>query len=56
MSDTILAFLISLGIAAMGVFWIVLSAYAAASVIYIAIGVPTIIVGLISFFAEVRQT
>jgi hypothetical protein len=28
----------------------------AASVIYIAIGLPTIVVGLNSFFAELRQT
>jgi len=31
-------------------------AHSAASVIDIAIGVPTIVVGLISFFGELRQT
>jgi hypothetical protein len=56
MSDKILAYLVSLGIIGSGVFWIVTSAHSAASVIYIAIGVPIIVVGLISFFAELHQT
>jgi apolipoprotein N-acyltransferase len=56
MSDTVLAYLISLGIVGSGVFWIVTSAHSAASVIDIAIGVPTIVVGLISFFTELRRT
>jgi apolipoprotein N-acyltransferase len=56
MNDKILAYLISLGIMGSGIFWIVMSAHSAASVIYIAIGIPTIVVGLISFFAELRQT
>ena len=56
MSDTVLAYLISLGIVGSGVFWIVTSAHSAASVIDIAIGVPTIVVGLLSLFGELRQT
>jgi hypothetical protein len=56
MSDKILAYLISLGIIGSGVFWIAMSAHSAASVIYIAIGIPTIVVGLLSFFGELRQT
>jgi hypothetical protein len=56
MSDKILAYFISLGIMGSGVFWIVMSAYSAAPVIYIAIGVPTIVVGVISLLGELRQT
>jgi hypothetical protein len=53
MSDTILAYLISLVIIASGVFWIVMAANSAV-VLYIGIGVPTVVVGLISFFTELR--
>jgi hypothetical protein len=56
MSDTILAYFVSLVILASGVFWIVMAAYSAASVVYIAIGVPTVVVGLVSFFTELRET
>ena len=56
MSDKILAYLISLGIIGSGVFWIIMNAHSADAVIYIAIGVPTIVVGLLSLFGELRQT
>jgi hypothetical protein len=56
MIDTISAYLVSLVIIASGVFWIVMAANSAASVLYIAIGVPTVVVGLINFFAELRFT
>jgi hypothetical protein len=55
MSDAILAYLVSLGIIGGGVFWIVMGA-SAASTVCIAIGIPTIVVGLLSFFAELRET
>jgi hypothetical protein len=53
MSDTLLAYLVSLG---SGIFWIVMDAYSAASVLYFAIGVPTIVVELLSLLTELRQT
>jgi hypothetical protein len=52
MSDTLLAYLISLGIIGAGVVWIVAGVYPATSVICIVVGVPTIVVGLLSFFTE----
>jgi hypothetical protein len=55
MSDTMLAYLISLGIIIIGVLWIVASGLSAASALYIAIGFPTIVVGLVSLLAERRN-
>ena len=52
MSDTALAYLISLGILGFGVVWLVASAHSAAPALYIGIGIPTSVVGLISFFTE----
>ena len=47
MSDTITAYLVSLGIIGAGVTWI-----NAGTALCIAIGIPTITVGLIGLFAE----
>jgi hypothetical protein len=52
MRDTLLAYLISLGIIGAGVVWIVAGVYPATSAICIVVGVPTIVVGLLSFFTE----
>ena len=54
MRDTLLAYLISFGIIA-GVVWIVAGIYPATSAICIVVGVPTIVVGLLSFFTELRN-
>jgi hypothetical protein len=55
MSDTLLAYLISLGIIVAGVVWIVAGVYPTTSAICIVVGVPTIVVGLLSFFTELRN-
>jgi hypothetical protein len=55
MSDTILAYLISLGILGAGAIWIVSAAYLTPAALYVAVGVPTTVVGLVSFFAELRN-
>jgi uncharacterized membrane protein HdeD (DUF308 family) len=55
MIDTVLAYLISLGIIAAGIIWIVAGTNPATSVLYITIGVLTIAVGLISLLAELRH-
>jgi hypothetical protein len=55
MSHTALAYLISLGILGAGVIWIVASAHSAAPALCITIGIPTMVVGLISLFAERRN-
>ena len=55
MSGTLLAYLISLGIIGAGVVWIVAGVYPATSAICIVVGVPTIVVGLLSFFTELRN-
>jgi hypothetical protein len=55
MRDTALAYFISLGILGSGIIWIVASAHSVAPALRIAIGVPTIVVGLISLFAELRN-
>jgi hypothetical protein len=52
MNDTILAYLVSLAIIAIGMF--VITALSAASVVYISIGVPTFVVGLLSLLGELR--
>jgi hypothetical protein len=55
MSDRMLAYLVSVGIVMAGALWIVASGHSAASALYIAIGIPTIVVGLVSLFAEWRN-
>lgn len=55
MTDTILAYLISLGIIGTGVVWILLGVNSATSAIWIAIGIVTIAVGLISLLTEFRN-
>jgi hypothetical protein len=55
MSDTILAYLVSLGIIGAGVVWIVVATNSATSALGIGIGVLTIAVGLISFLTELRH-
>ncbi len=55
MSDTALAYLISLGIIGSGVIWIVASTHSAVPALCIGIGIPTIVVGLISLIAEWRN-
>jgi hypothetical protein len=52
-SDTILAYLISIGIIGAGVIWIV-AGHSAPSALGVIIGVLTIVVGLLSFFGELR--
>jgi hypothetical protein len=51
MWDTVFAYLISLGIIGAGVVWIV-AGHWAPSAFGVIIGVPTIVVGLLSFFGE----
>jgi len=53
MWDTVFAYLISLGIIGAGVIWIV-AGHSAPSAFGFIIGVPTIVVGLVSFFGELR--
>jgi len=55
MNRTALAYLISLAIVAFGVIWIVAGMNSATSAIWIAIGVLTIAVGLISLLTELRN-
>jgi hypothetical protein len=56
MSDTVLAYLVSLGIIGTGIAWIVAGAYySTTSEVCIAIGVVTIAVGWISFVNEHRR-
>jgi hypothetical protein len=55
MNNRVLAYLVSLGIIAAGVIWIVTGTYSATSELCIAIGVLTIVVGWISFVIEVRN-
>ena len=55
MIETVLAYLISLGIIGAGVIWIVAGTNPATSVVCIAIGVLTIAVGSISLLTELRQ-
>jgi hypothetical protein len=50
MSDTTTAYIVSLGIIGAGVIWI-----NAGTALCIAIGIPTITVGLISLLAELRN-
>jgi hypothetical protein len=54
MIDTILAYLISLGIIGAGVVWVV-AGTSPATVLFITVGVLTIAVGLISLLTELRQ-
>jgi len=54
MIDTVLAYLISLGIIGAGVIWIVAGMSSATSVLCTTVGVPTIAVGLISLLTEFR--
>jgi hypothetical protein len=55
MSDTILGYLVSLGIIFAGVVWIVAGTISTASDLCIAIGMVTIAVGWISFMVEFRN-
>jgi hypothetical protein len=55
MSDTVLAYLVSLGIIFAGVVWIVAGTIWTASNLCIAIGLVTIAVGLTSFMVEFRN-
>jgi hypothetical protein len=55
MSDKMLAYLVSVVIIMTGAIWIVASGHSAASALYIAIGIPTIVVGLASLFGEWRN-
>jgi hypothetical protein len=54
-SDTLLAYLISLGIIGAGVIWIVAGTISTTSALCIAMGVVTIAVGWISFMVEFRN-
>jgi hypothetical protein len=55
MNDVILAYLVSLGIIGTGVIWIVASTNSTTSVFWIALGVLTVAVGLISLLTEFRN-
>jgi hypothetical protein len=55
MSDTILGYLVSVGIIGAGVVWIFAGTIWTASDLCIAIGVVTIAVGSISFLVEFRN-
>jgi hypothetical protein len=55
MSDTALAYFISLGIIGIGIGWIAAGANSAMSAIWITIGALTIAVGLISLVTELRN-
>jgi hypothetical protein len=55
MSDTILGYLVSLGIILAGVVWIIAGTIYTASDLCIAIGMATIAVGWISFMVEFRN-
>jgi hypothetical protein len=53
MWNTVFAYLISLGIIGAGVVWIV-AGHSAPSALGVIIGVPTIVVGMLSLFGELR--
>ena len=53
MWDTVFAYLISLGIIGAGAVWIVVG-HSAPSAFGVIIGVPTIVVGMLSLFGELR--
>jgi len=55
MSDTMLGYLVSLGIILAGVLWIVAGTIYTASDLCIAIGMVTVAVGWISFMVEFRN-
>jgi hypothetical protein len=55
MSDTVLAYLVSLGIIFAGVIWIIAGTIWTTSALCIAMGVVTIAVGWISFMVEFRN-
>ena len=55
MSDTALAYLISLGIIGVGVIWIFAGTNSVTSTIWITIGILTLAVGSISFLTELRN-
>jgi len=55
MGDTMLGYLVSLGIIFAGVLWIVAGTISTTSALCIAVGVTTIAVGWISFMIEVRN-
>jgi uncharacterized membrane protein YcjF (UPF0283 family) len=55
MNHPTLAYLVSLGIVAFGVIWVVAGMKSATWAIWIAIGVLTIAVGLISLLTEIRD-
>jgi hypothetical protein len=56
MSDTVLAYVVSLAIIGAGVIWIVAGTYSTTSAFCITIGVLTIVVGWISVAVEFRNT
>jgi hypothetical protein len=51
-SDRMLAYLVSIVIIMAGAIW---SEHSAASALYLAIGIPTLVVGFVSLFAEWRN-
>jgi hypothetical protein len=55
MIDTVLAYLISLGIIGAGVIWIVAGINPATSILCVTVGVLTLAVGLISLLTELRH-
>ena len=55
MIDTVLAYLISLGIIGAGVIWIVAGTNPAPSVLCITVGVLTMVVGFLSLLGELRH-
>jgi hypothetical protein len=55
MSDRMLAYLVSIVIIIFGAIWIVASEHSAAPPLYLAIGIPTLVVGFASLFAEWRS-
>jgi hypothetical protein len=55
MSDTILAYLVSVDMIGAGVVWIVVGTVWTASDLCIAIGMVTIVVGWTSFMVEIRS-
>jgi hypothetical protein len=55
MSDTILGYLVSLGIIFAGVIWIVAGTISTTSALCIAVGAVTIAVGWVSFTIEFRN-
>ena len=55
MSDRMLAYLVSIVIIMAGAIWIVASEHSAASALYLAIGIPTLVVGFVRLFSEWRN-